>query len=108
MRQASDLFALEEPERRLELRLGLATEADDDVGADRHVRDGRADPLEPVEVVPTGDREADVDAIVTRFTEVLEKWVRLVPEQYFWQHRRWKRQPPDTPLELRDPTRNDA
>jgi KDO2-lipid IV(A) lauroyltransferase len=62
--------------------------------------------IEPVEVAATGDREADVDAIVTRFTEVLEKWVRLVPEQYFWQHRRWKRQPPGTPLELRDPTRN--
>jgi KDO2-lipid IV(A) lauroyltransferase len=62
--------------------------------------------IEPVEVAPTGDRETDVDAIVARFTELLEKWVRLVPEQYFWQHRRWKRQPPGTPLELRDPTRN--
>jgi Kdo2-lipid IVA lauroyltransferase/acyltransferase len=29
--------------------------------------------------------------------------VRQAPEQYFWQHRRWKRQPPDTPPELRDP-----
>jgi Kdo2-lipid IVA lauroyltransferase/acyltransferase len=35
---------------------------------------------------------------------VLEKWVRVVPEQYFWQHRRWRRQPADTPPELRDPT----
>ena len=62
--------------------------------------------VEPVEVSLTGDREADVDAIITRFTELLEKWVRRVPAQYFWQHRRWKRQPPDTPLELRDPTRS--
>jgi Kdo2-lipid IVA lauroyltransferase/acyltransferase len=61
--------------------------------------------IEPVETTPTGDREADVDAIVLRFTEILEKWVRRAPEQYFWQHRRWKRQPPDTPRELRDPTR---
>ena len=60
--------------------------------------------VEPVEVSLTGDRETDVDAIITRFTELLEKWVRRVPAQYFWQHRRWKRQPPDTPLELRDPT----
>lgn len=60
--------------------------------------------IEPVEVTPTGDRETDVDAIVMRFTELLEKWVRRVPEQYFWQHRRWKRQPPGTPPELRDPT----
>jgi KDO2-lipid IV(A) lauroyltransferase len=29
--------------------------------------------------------------------------VRKTPEQYFWQHRRWKHQPPDTPAELRDP-----
>lgn len=62
--------------------------------------------IEPIEVAVTGNREADVDAIITRFTELLEKWVRLVPAQYFWQHRRWKRQPPDTPIELRDPTRS--
>ncbi len=62
--------------------------------------------IEPVEVAVTGNREADVDAIITRFTELLEKWVRLFPTQYFWQHRRWKRQPPDTPMELRDPTRS--
>jgi KDO2-lipid IV(A) lauroyltransferase len=60
--------------------------------------------IEPIEVVRTGDREADVDGIVIRFTEVLEKWVRRVPEQYFWHHRRWKRQPQGTPPELRDPT----
>jgi len=60
--------------------------------------------IEPVEVTLTGDREKDVDAIVIRFTELLEKWVRKVPEQYFWQHRRWRRQPEDTPPELRDPT----
>jgi Lauroyl/myristoyl acyltransferase len=63
--------------------------------------------IEPVEAVRTGNREADVDAIVVRFTEMLEKWVRLFPEQYFWHHRRWKRQPPDTPPELRDPTARD-
>jgi Kdo2-lipid IVA lauroyltransferase/acyltransferase len=60
--------------------------------------------IEPIEATSTGDREQDVDAIVTRFTQVLEKWVRVEPEQYFWQHRRWRRQPPDTPPELRDPT----
>ena len=60
--------------------------------------------IEPVEAERTGNRETDVDAIVMRFTEILERWVRLVPEQYFWHHRRWKRQPPGTPPELRDPT----
>lgn len=59
--------------------------------------------VEPVVAPRTGDREEDSDAIVLRFTQILEAWVRRAPEQYFWHHRRWKRQPPDTPLELRDP-----
>jgi Kdo2-lipid IVA lauroyltransferase/acyltransferase len=61
--------------------------------------------VERIEARQTGDRDRDVDAIVARFTERLEHWVRVVPAQYFWQHRRWKRQPPDTPPELRDPSR---
>jgi KDO2-lipid IV(A) lauroyltransferase len=60
--------------------------------------------VERIEAAKTGDRDHDVDAIVARFTQHLEKWVRAVPAQYFWQHRRWKRQPPDTPRELRDPS----
>jgi KDO2-lipid IV(A) lauroyltransferase len=54
-------------------------------------------------VEPTGDRERDVDAIVASYTRVLESWVRRAPEQYFWHHRRWRRQPPGTPPELREP-----
>ncbi|HEX7121812.1 MAG TPA: lysophospholipid acyltransferase family protein [Gemmatimonadaceae bacterium] len=57
----------------------------------------------PIPVRDTGDREADVDAFVAAHTAVLEEWVRKHPEQYFWHHRRWRRQPPDTPAELRDP-----
>jgi KDO2-lipid IV(A) lauroyltransferase len=60
--------------------------------------------VERIVAPQTGDRDHDVDAIVARFTQHLEKWVRAVPAQYFWQHRRWKRQPPDTPRELRDPS----
>ena len=60
--------------------------------------------FEPVSVEPTGNRDHDVDAIVARYTAILEKWVRRYPEQYFWHHRRWRRQPPDTPPELREPT----
>ena len=48
-------------------------------------------------------READVDATVAEWTRILERWVRKAPEQYFWHHRRWRRQPPDTPPELREP-----
>jgi KDO2-lipid IV(A) lauroyltransferase len=51
----------------------------------------------------TGDRETDIDRIVTAYTAVLEGWVRRVPEQYFWHHRRWKHQRPGTPSELGDP-----
>jgi Kdo2-lipid IVA lauroyltransferase/acyltransferase len=60
--------------------------------------------VERIEAPQTGDRDRDVDAIVARCTQHLEKWVRAVPAQYFWQHRRWRRQPPDTPPELRDPS----
>jgi KDO2-lipid IV(A) lauroyltransferase len=60
--------------------------------------------VERIEAPQTGDRDRDVDAIVARFTQHLEKWVRAAPAQYFWQHRRWRRQPPDTPRELRDPS----
>jgi len=59
--------------------------------------------FERVPVEDTGDRDRDVDTIVARYTAVLERWVRRYPEQYFWHHRRWRRQPPDTPPELRAP-----
>ena len=49
--------------------------------------------FERVPVAPAGDRERDVDAIVVAYTATLERWVRRHPEQYFWQHRRWKYQP---------------
>jgi Kdo2-lipid IVA lauroyltransferase/acyltransferase len=59
--------------------------------------------FEPIDVSDTGDREADVDRIVTEYTQVLERWVRRAPEQYLWHHRRWKHQRPGTPPELGDP-----
>lgn len=60
--------------------------------------------VEEIPIIDTGERDADVDGIVARYTAVLERWVRTAPEQYFWHHRRWRRQPPETPPELRDPT----
>lgn len=59
--------------------------------------------LEAVTAERTGDREKDVDALVLAFTQKLEAMIRKYPEQYFWHHRRWRRQPPDTPLHLREP-----
>ncbi len=55
--------------------------------------------FERVDVVRTGDRERDTDDIVARYTLALERWVRMAPEQYLWQHRRWRRQPPGTPAQ---------
>jgi KDO2-lipid IV(A) lauroyltransferase len=60
--------------------------------------------VERIEATRTSNMDRDVDEIVATFTQRLEAWVRVVPAQYFWQHRRWRRQPPDTPLELRDPS----
>jgi KDO2-lipid IV(A) lauroyltransferase len=60
--------------------------------------------MENVPLTDTGNLDADVDAIVADYTKVLERWVRRYPEQYFWQHRRWKHQRPGTPPELGDPS----
>jgi Kdo2-lipid IVA lauroyltransferase/acyltransferase len=58
---------------------------------------------EELPVTHTGDRERDVDDVMIRFSEALERMVRKYPGQYFWQHRRWKHQPDDTPPDLREP-----
>jgi KDO2-lipid IV(A) lauroyltransferase len=59
--------------------------------------------FEDIPVTSTGDKNADVDRIVADCTNVLERWVRRAPEQYFWHHRRWKHQQPGTPPELGNP-----
>jgi KDO2-lipid IV(A) lauroyltransferase len=59
--------------------------------------------IDSVPVHDTGDRDADIDAVLLAFTQRLEAHIRMAPGQYFWHHRRWKRQPPDTPAHLREP-----
>ncbi len=59
--------------------------------------------IEPITITETGDREKDVDNIVLAYTRQLERFITRYPAQYFWQHRRWRRQPPDTPPHLREP-----
>jgi KDO2-lipid IV(A) lauroyltransferase len=49
--------------------------------------------IEPIHFTVTGDRERDVEALVTTYAAMLEKWVRKYPDQYLWQHRRWRRRP---------------
>lgn len=57
--------------------------------------------LEPIPVEPSGDMEADVLRLTQAFTARLEAAVRAHPEQYVWQHRRW-RTPPAGPESAAD------
>jgi KDO2-lipid IV(A) lauroyltransferase len=54
--------------------------------------------LERIEAAPTGDPVADARRLTELHTAALERAVRAAPEQYFWQHRRWKTRPPQEPL----------
>jgi KDO2-lipid IV(A) lauroyltransferase len=58
---------------------------------------------EEIALTRSDNREYDTDEITARFSEALERMVRRYPGQYFWQHRRWKHQPADTPAALREP-----
>ena len=50
--------------------------------------------FEPVVFTKSGDMEEDVLRLTEAHTQHLERQVRETPEQYFWQHRRWKTRPP--------------
>jgi Kdo2-lipid IVA lauroyltransferase/acyltransferase len=47
-----------------------------------------------LELVRTGDLEADIVKNTQNFTKVIEEYVRKYPEQWLWVHRRWKTRPP--------------
>jgi len=55
----------------------------------------RFDPA--VELMRTGDLEADIVANTQKFTDVIEGYVRKFPEQWLWVHRRWKTRPEGQP-----------
>jgi KDO2-lipid IV(A) lauroyltransferase len=46
-----------------------------------------------LELVRTGDDEADAVANTALFTRVIEEYVRRYPDQWLWVHRRWKTRP---------------
>jgi KDO2-lipid IV(A) lauroyltransferase len=52
----------------------------------------------PIEYTPTGDHDADIQALTTKINAAIEAAVRARPSQWLWIHRRWK-----TP---RDATKN--
>jgi KDO2-lipid IV(A) lauroyltransferase len=57
----------------------------------------RFDPA--VELIRTGDLEADITTNTQKFTSIIEEYVRRSPEQWLWVHRRWKTRPPgEAPL----------
>jgi KDO2-lipid IV(A) lauroyltransferase len=46
-----------------------------------------------IELVRTGNLEADIVANTQKFNNVIEEYVRQYPEQWLWVHRRWKTRP---------------
>jgi len=55
----------------------------------------RFDPA--VNLIRTGDDEADAVANTALFTKSIEEYVRRYPEQWLWVHRRWKTRPEGEP-----------
>ena len=54
--------------------------------------------LEPaVEFDKTEDDSSDVRELTQKVTKVIEKFVRLHPEQWMWIHKRWNTRPPEMP-----------
>lgn len=47
-----------------------------------------------LDLVRTGDEDADVCENTARFMAVIEAWVREHPNQWLWVHKRWKTRPP--------------
>jgi KDO2-lipid IV(A) lauroyltransferase len=50
-----------------------------------------------IELIRTGDNEADIVANTAQFTQAIEGFVRRYPDQWLWVHRRWKTRPPGGP-----------
>ncbi|MGA2902913.1 MAG: lysophospholipid acyltransferase family protein [Candidatus Korobacteraceae bacterium] len=51
----------------------------------------------PVELVRTGNDDADAVANTARFTQIIEGYIRRYPDQWLWVHRRWKTRPAGEP-----------
>ncbi|MDD4294784.1 MAG: lysophospholipid acyltransferase family protein [Candidatus Omnitrophica bacterium] len=47
------------------------------------------------EMISSSDKNETILLNVIKLTGVIEKWIRAVPEQWSWIHKRWKSQPSD-------------
>jgi KDO2-lipid IV(A) lauroyltransferase len=47
-----------------------------------------------IELVRTGNEEADIRENTARFTQAIEQFARQYPDQWLWVHKRWKTRPP--------------
>jgi len=55
--------------------------------------------IEPqLELDLNGDRSSDIPAVVSAYTKVIENYVRMYPDQWFWINNRWKKQIRDQAL----------
>jgi KDO2-lipid IV(A) lauroyltransferase len=50
-----------------------------------------------VDLVRTGDHEADAVTNTALFNKIIEDYVRRYPDQWLWVHRRWKTRPLGAP-----------
>jgi len=57
------------------------------------IRAGRRHRLvfeKPIELIDTGDKDADNTENTKRWSDVVEAYIRKYPDQWVWMHRRWK------------------
>lgn len=47
----------------------------------------------PIELIDTGNKEADILANTQNWSNVVEAYIRKYPDQWVWMHRRWKTRP---------------
>lgn len=55
--------------------------------------------LRRIDFQRSGNLDADVEALTVAHTLALERAIEEAPEQYFWQHKRWKKRPEGEALE---------
>ena len=61
------------------------------------LRKYRVEFAKAVDLVRTGDDEADAVTNTAIFNRIFEDYVRKYPDQWLWVHRRWKTRPPGGP-----------